>query len=198
MKDVVLLLQDDGKQTVHTAGDIKIKKFPHQNGSKLHFELGNKLYELQVVQPRRYGSWLINQKVSSSKNVYLGSLIDPRFICLPFFEAQSVRYCPLDQIIIPVEGYSHLPLHQARYWKLDEICDVNDRVDEENVFYKYNSTKTMDWLKSKIQRISRVLQNQRLNSVNSAAPTFVAGFDISGQSAVAPKEDSDISSKGET
>eukprot|EP01036_Dinobryon_divergens_P045504 gene45504-60803_t len=78
--------------------------------------------EIQSVQPRRHGSWFIDQRISSEGSLYLASKFDPRFLILPYLEKESSRFCPLDQIIGP-----KIPITGASSWKLEEICDVNDK-----------------------------------------------------------------------
>ncbi len=181
LKDIVLLIQ--GKEIDQgLSGDIKLRKLPHQNGAKLFFEFQDDLYELQVVQPRRFGSWFISQRVSSSKCFYTGNKIDPRFLLLPFFEMSKAQYSPLNQVIIAVEGFFHMSLVNAKQWKLEEICDVNDRIDDEIIFYRYNPEKTIVWLKSKVHNTSKTLFKHRQSKALTVNPSFSSNFDISGQS----------------
>ncbi len=190
LKDIVIIIQNPDRSN-ELISEITLQTYPYQNTPKLFFELRSEIYELQVAQPRRFGSWFINQRVSSSKSIYFGSKIDPRFLCLPFFE-RNTRYSPLDQIIVPVDGFSNLPLGNVKEWKLEEICDVNDKIDDSVVFYRYNVTKILVWLKFKVQRIAQTICKQRLSKASSTNPSFVRNFDISKQTQTSAPRNNDL------
>ena len=102
----------------------------------------------------KYGSWFINERVSSDSHFYLATRVDPRLLCLPFLEKNASKYSPLDQIVVysdklDDDGISdRIPLTNSNEWKLDEMCDMKDLGDM--LLYRYNEGKTLEWLKNKV------------------------------------------------
>ncbi len=94
----------------------------------------------------------------------------------------KVQYSPLNQIITPVDGFHSISLVNAKYWKLEEICDVNDKIDDEIIFYRFNIDKTIAWLKKKVLSTSTTLLKHRLSKAQTVNPSFSSNFDVSGQS----------------
>ena len=190
-QQIVLLLQND-KHTEITSRELELRSLPHPkytNSSKdiervIFIHLNGELYELQSVQWRNHGSWFINQRVSSRKKLYLASKIDPRFFILPYFERSlnnecQGKFCPLNQIITPYNVEDRFPLTNISQWKLDEICDVNDRFGDDMILYRYNLEKTLSWLKGKVHRTSLTLLKQRISKESAANPLFVSHFNLS-------------------
>lgn len=202
--DVILLMQGGSKVDVceMTTVDLELKLFPHPKGcGMLTIVLENGFYELQSIQPSRFGSWFINQRVSSNKTMYMASRLDPRFLCLPYFEKSAGKFSPLDQIIFVGDKFARFPFNLAHTWKLYEICDVNDKLGDDMILYRYNEDKVIEWLKQKVQRTSEVLLKQRDLKCRTMNQSFVPGFDASKQQSAKPyktsKENStDICSPG--
>lgn len=180
-KDIVLLIQ--GQLQEFNARELCLKSYPHPKGyPMLVIDLNNKLYELQCTQPRKYSSWFINQRVSSGQNIYMASILDPRFICLPFLEKTAGRFSPLDQIVTMDEKYSRFPVSRAGAWKMDEVCDVNDKLGDDMLLYRYNETKLVAWLKSRVEAVAGVVKAQREAKASAQNTTFASGFNVSRQS----------------
>jgi ribonuclease H2 subunit B len=180
-KDIVLLIQ--GQLQEFNARELSLKSLPHPKGyPMLVIDLNNKLYELQCTQPRKYSSWFINQRVSSGQNIYMASILDPRFICLPYLEKAAGRFCPLDQVITMDEKYSRFCVKQAGSWKMHEMCDVNDKLGDDMLLYRYNETKLVEWLKGKVNAVAGVLKLQREAKASTHNTTFASGFNVSKQS----------------
>ncbi|KAJ1409652.1 ribonuclease H2, subunit B [Ochromonadaceae sp. CCMP2298] len=175
--DIVMLLQrGPGQPTLLTGQELNLKSFPHPKGyDMLVLDLDNELYEVQVAQPRKHGSWFINQRVCSSGSIHLVSKLDPRFLCLPFL-AKSTKYSPLDQVVHLPEQYARFPFGAAGGWKLHEICDVNDKLGDDMILYRYNESKVLAWLQGKVARTAQVLMRQRLAGAGATDPLFVSGF----------------------
>lgn len=147
------------------------------------------LYEFQIVQPRKgqYGSWFIDQRVSSNSSFYLLSKYDLRFLLLPFFIFTSARYSPLSQIIsstLPTSSKTaatttassgptattdepqanemrKIQLKYQSEWKLDEICDVNDKLGADMLLYRLNYDKLLHWLRGKVTKLTQVIYQKR-------------------------------------
>lgn len=185
-KQVILLLQrTDGRAEIMKETDLNFKVLPHPKGDipVLFVDIGGDIFELQSTQPKKQGSWFVNQKVSSNANVYMASKIDPLFLCLPHFESRT-QYSPLDQIITLSDessGCERMSLNNSIHWKLENIADVKDLGDD-LILYRYNETKTMEWLKAKIQRVARHLLSVRKSRASEQTTSFVSTFNSVGQS----------------
>eukprot|EP01035_Chromulina_nebulosa_P032966 gene32966-44103_t len=83
------------------------------------------------------------------------------------------KYSPLSQIVIS-DGTTEprLPLGNVLQWKMDEMCDVNDKLGDDLILYRYNSDKVLSWLKAKVTRTSKILQEQRRKKDASHNPLF--------------------------
>lgn len=148
----------------------------HPKGIPVIFiKQGKDFLELQVCEPRKYGSWFINQRISSNNSYSLATKIDPRFLCLQHFE-KTDKFSPLDQIIINHEGCDRLPLTDSKEWGLDSICDINNSFGEHMILYRYNETKTIEWLKEKINKISKTIAKQRIIKEAKGNINFVSSF----------------------
>ena len=139
------------------------------------------ILELQKVDPHQFGSWFINQRVSSSKHFFLASKIDPRFLLLPYIQKNGQRYSPIDQLITSETDCNRIPVENIRNWKLEDMCDVNAKF-EDLVLYRHNEEKLLNWLKLKVESTARVLKHQRLKKVASSTTLVSSKFNMTGQS----------------
>lgn len=187
-KEIILLIQKAptvGSGAVVAqeirAKELHLKAFPHPRGyGMMIIDLEDQFYELQSTQPRKFSSWFINQRVSSSQTVYMANIFDPRFLCLPFLEKAGAKYSPLDQIIHMDEKYARFPFQRVSTWKMQDICDVNDKLGDDMILYRYNESKVIDWLKGKVGRTAAAFMKQRLAKMQNT--TFASGFNVSKQS----------------
>lgn len=144
-----------------------------------------KFFEIQKSQLGKYASWFINQQVNSSKHIYLGSQVDPRFLLLPYFEAAGSRFSPLEQIVhsstiaTKGDGVRILPLTHWKQWRMEEVFDVNDKLGDDMILFRYNKDKTLAWLQGKVNKVALVLAKQRRlleqRSQSLFAPSFRSG-----------------------
>lgn len=185
-KDIVLLIQKAGGSiSTHgiSAKELILKSFPHPRGyGMMVIDLEDNMYEVQITQPRKYSSWFINQRVSSGQDLYMANLFDPRYLCLPFLEKSAGKYSPLDQIVFMDAKYARFPFSRASSWKLGEMCDVNDKLGDDMILYRYNERKMLEWLSRKVENTAKALMKQRLSRAQSQNTTFASGFNISKQS----------------
>ena len=190
-KQIVLILQKpDGIVEIVKETNLKLVTLPHPKGTPLlYISLSGHILELQSVQPKKYASWFINQKVSSSSSFYMASKLDPRFLCLPFFMNNGSKFSPLDQIILCKDGCSRLDLTNSNRWKLDEIADVKDLGDD-LIVYRHNEAKTIKWLISKVHKVACIFLRKRQSIACAENVTFVGSFDSSAQTSRSSKCDS--------
>jgi hypothetical protein len=185
-KQIVLLLQRTaGRPEVVNESDVALTVLPHPKGRVpvVYVDLAGEIFELQSVQPKKYGSWFVNQKVSSNAQIYLASRVDPLLLCLPYFETRT-QYSPLDQIVTAPDdaatsSCARLPLAKAASWHLENISDVKDLGDD-LVLYKYNEEKTLAWLSHKVRRAARHLLSVR-KARATVDGTVVSSFNMSAQ-----------------
>jgi hypothetical protein len=147
-------------------------------------KIDNDLYELQSYNSYEiegYGCWFINQRISSQQKFFSASKIDPRFLLLSHLEKNGSRYSPLDQIVTPTSAGARLPLENARFWKMDEFCDVNAKF-EDMVFYRYNEEKVRQWLTTKVNKTAAVIMKQREARMSQSNSLISSTFNISRQS----------------
>jgi hypothetical protein len=144
---------------------------PKEEGGVLFCQAGSNLYELQSAQPRKYGAWFIDQRISSDSSYLIASRFDPKFLLLPFLE-KATRFSPLDQIVTYVEGCDRIPLEQHAQWALGDICDVNDQLGDDMILYRWNLEKTLSWLQSKVDRTAIYLCRKRIQALAVQVSTF--------------------------
>jgi hypothetical protein len=151
--------------------------FPHPKhleGGVLFCQTGSNIYELQSVQPRKYGTWFIDQRIASDSSYLMASKFDPKFLLLPFLEKSS-RYSPMDQIVTYVEGCDRLPLQDCAQWQLGDICDINDQLGDDMILYRLNMEKTLAWLRGKVDRTAAYLCKKRVKTLATQVSTFNSG-----------------------
>lgn len=172
-----LVLFPGDKNNANDEKSFTILTLPHpSNQSTLATIIDNTLYELQFAKYARNCCFFLNQRISSSKNVYFLTKLDIRFIILPFLEKFGTKFSPLDQIVTNLPGYSSIPLHLVTPQMMESICDVNDKLGPDMIFYRYSSEKTIQWLKSKVEKVSHVVKAQRLLSASTQSLSYSSSF----------------------
>ena len=68
------------------------------------------------------------------------------------------------------------------------MCDVNDRLGEDCMLYRYNKEKTLNWLKNKVNRTATVLARQRKRD-QLHNQTFSSTFVSANSKEVKPVDD---------
>ena len=183
-KQIVLLVQSgDGGARIMKETAFDLITLPHPKGIPVVFvQVAGELMELQCIEPKKRGSWFINQRVSSSSKVYVATKFDPRFLCLPYLERAGAKYCPLDQVVCTNDtvGCSRLPLTRSSEWKLDEVTDIKDLGDD-LILFRFNESKTLDWLSVKVRRTAVHFMEQRLRKMDFENVAFVSTFQSSSQ-----------------
>jgi len=150
----------------HDHGKIQFVTFPHPKTKIeiLHIflkdNIGHTFYELNSTQFTKYGSWFVDQRVISSPNIYVATKLDPRFLLLPYLEKHTGKFSPLNQIIA-----AQIPLEFSQQWKLVEICDFNDKLGDDMLLYRYNESKTLEWLRKKVTKTAKLLHLQKIKNL---------------------------------
>lgn len=174
----IIFTRSGDRTNILNSKDIKYVSLMHPKGAKtVCLMIDDEIYEVQNCQPRRHGSWFINQRVISSSNFYLASKIDMRFYLLPHLQ-KATKFSPLDQIVVNHPGCFNIPVVKANDWNMSEFCDINDKFDD-MLLYRYNELKTMNWLAAKVNRCSIVLLNKRKKRY--LTNKFVETFHVTAQ-----------------
>ena len=95
---------------------------------------------------------------------------------------KSEKFSPIDQIITASSGVMRIPMDNLPKWKLDEICDINDKLGDDMLLYRFNAEKTISWLKEKVAKVASVLASQRQKQTKATNNATVDSFDMSFQS----------------
>ncbi|RYH31598.1 hypothetical protein EON65_02355 [archaeon] len=160
--------------------ELKLLTLPHpSNVSALCTVINNELFELNQGNLYRNSSFMVDQRISSSKSLYFLSKLDIRFLVIPFLEKAAGRFCPLDQIIFPITDFSSFPMELLSKESMAAICDVNDKYDE--VYYRYNETKVLGWLKDKVTRTTAAVCAQRSKAFERGQMTYSSTFNVVGK-----------------
>lgn len=177
-KAIVILIE---REFALEYGDINTCILQHPKGCPvLYLQIKDCILELQTIQPFKYGSWFVDQRICSDPYFYAATKIDPRFLILPSLQKNATRFSPLDQIVENREGCSRLLPSDIEKWDLHEICDKNDKLGD-IMLYRFNESKMMDWLKSKVIRTVDVLVNHRRKRESRKNQLFAEGFNASAQ-----------------
>lgn len=162
---------------------FSVTTLPHpRDGPSLFLVQAGSIYEYQKATPRKLGCFFIDQRISSNSTIYVATCVDPRFLLLPFLEANAKgRYSPLDQILTHVEGTQRIPLDNVAKWKMNECCDVNDKFGDDMILYRYNEEKTIQWLRNKVMRTAALLKSKRLQRAKNENKASVDTFNIAAQ-----------------
>lgn len=178
----ILIIEDSCGDVLNgSARELSLVNLPHPKGLPIMFaQVKDCIYEVQLAEARRFGSWFINQRVSSDTGFYIANKIDPRLLILPFFEGDAgAKYSPLDQVVVAADGCDRIPLSEATTkWKLDEMLDMKDLGDD-LVLFRFNMEKAVGLLKRKVERAALVISAHRKK--RSKFETCVSTFDISAQ-----------------
>ena len=183
-KDLILFFQNEQRPSTHT---LPLLHLPHPKGGlTTYINSGGKLYELNVVNPRRHASWFIDQNVSSETGYYLATEVDIRFLLLPFFEKSDRRFSPLNQIVSLESAGDSIPLESFKELKMEQVFDVNDKLGDDMILFRYNEEKTLLWLQNKTRRCAAALSSLRASREGVGSASFVKGFNVSIQNTSAP------------
>lgn len=179
-KTHIFLLNNGRKVISSDIQELDTLNLPHPKGGVpvmfLHFE--GDFYDIQSAEPSKYGSWFVDQRVSSDNKIYLASKFDARFLVLPYLEltAAQPKFSPLDQVVTASGNCHRIPLTKLCSWGMGDMCDVKDLGDD-MVFFRYNEQKMLQWLQSKVAKTALVLAAQRRAHGDREQTAFVSGFD---------------------
>jgi ribonuclease H2 subunit B len=160
MSNIIIFIPNNEQK--QECSNIELFKIIHPSSGLLsYFCIKNdELYELKQLSNENERSWFIENSVKEEGSLYCLSPFDPLFIFINIFEKMDDKkkklYQPLDIILYNDEilGYSELNKIKNIEKRLKEICDINVLSIENNeVFYKFNEDKVLNWLTIKIEKL---------------------------------------------
>lgn len=177
-KDIVMLFPTGNVVPSHF--DLTNFYHPRQDATTVVLH-DNGFFELQRSKLSKYSSWFIDQRVSDSSYLYFSNKIDPRFILLPYLEAAPAKFSPIDQLIhsspLNADGKTErLPLDRLNEWKMYEICDINDKLGDDMILYRFNKDKTLAWLRNKVDKVANIIATQRTRNLRRNQSLYVDSF----------------------
>lgn len=114
----------------------------------------------------KFHSWFIGETVHSGNQIYFATPVDPLFLVLPYLinaGGKANRFMSLEQLVTDEE----LPdCHKILTCSgMDHILQVADRkdIDDDLQVYRYNSEKTLAWLKAKTDSLADMLEKTQVN-----------------------------------
>jgi len=136
----------------------------------------------------KFHSWFIDEKVHSGNTIYFATPIDPLFLLLPYLinAGQKNKFTELDQIVVDEEFADSQKLLKCSS-ALDHISQVADckEIDEDLKVFRYNKDNTLNWLKSKVESLTEVLEQKQ---INVSAKSSQSSLFVRSKSATASKE----------
>ncbi|XP_045505904.1 ribonuclease H2 subunit B [Colias croceus] len=162
------------KDSLFKNNSFTIISLPHPaHGSLTRYcldEENKKVYEI-VTFNEPYRSWFIDETVKSDGSIMLVTPVNPLFLVLPRLRDQcNSRAVPLDDLLSE-KGFDKLINFIGNV--LDNVGDLKG--SSEMKAYKYNEEKTLNWLKSRVLKLSTVLKEKNLHVTSGAtSATFVA------------------------
>jgi hypothetical protein len=197
-KERVVFIQDDNGlfKTLVQGNQIQILTLPHpRHGPISYIECQNIIYEIQSFTPNRHRSWFINQRVSSDPGFLLATKIDPRFLILPCLEMYGQKYSPLDQIVTVQNGCNRIPLNNMLLWKMEEICDINDKLGDDMILFRYNESKVLQLLRTKVIRLAKHLYIRQ--KVVQSQNMYASNFNPNSQMSIVSSSTDNLSASNE-
>ncbi|CAH1780937.1 unnamed protein product [Owenia fusiformis] len=125
-------------------------------------------YEV-IALKEDFRSWFIGQDVVQDGSVYTCTPVDPLFLVLPYMvnASKNDKYMQLDQIVRD-ENYPECTrlctCSQGKDLKL--IADIKG--DDDLKVYRYNKERTLSWLKTKVEKTSKILEKKKIHVTRGA------------------------------
>ena len=166
-----MLVLRDSLNNSNISSSLEFVKFLHPRTNQLVYyaickEKDNEnIFELQSSISRKHGSWFINQQIIGNSKIVCLSIIDPKFLLLPYL-LTSEKYCPIDQLISATykEGCDRLPIEWINKWNMIDICDINDKLGDDMILYRLNKEKLEKFLRKKVYQLAYCISKRRTGS----------------------------------
>ena len=136
-----------------------------------------------TAQQQQYHAWFVGNTVVANGKLHVLSRVDPLFWVLASLQPAQLQdtsvkqpWQPLEQLLsgIPPTVQQALQTNSSQMQHLAATYRTGDD-DEDEVFYKFNYDKILQWLTKKQQSTQAVLEHQRLRQVQKEASAGVTG-----------------------
>ncbi|XP_070173286.1 ribonuclease H2 subunit B-like isoform X2 [Littorina saxatilis] len=117
-----------------------------------------------------YGSWLIGNTVQKDGSFIVTTPVDPVFLVLPYLidARKAGKFMTLDQIVHDNDFPDCARLLEcAGLGDLDQVADMKG--GEDFKAFRYNSDRTLAWLKLKAENVAEVLRDRDIAVAESGA-----------------------------
>ncbi|ORX53446.1 hypothetical protein BCR36DRAFT_411218 [Piromyces finnis] len=167
MSNLVIFIPNDKKNGENENIEIFKLIHPAYGTPNLFCIKNNELYELKQLSKENERSWFFENNVKEEGSFYCICPFDPLFIFINIFDNMDKKdfFQQLDIILYneDIPCYSYLNQVNNIEEKLKNICDVNDlNINTNEMVFKYNETKALEWLKRKIDNLCKNFENLTL------------------------------------
>eukprot|EP00057_Strongylocentrotus_purpuratus_P021588 XP_011676062.1 PREDICTED: ribonuclease H2 subunit B [Strongylocentrotus purpuratus] len=155
---------------------VKLRHPKTENGVMFLFSSdGTSVHEVMRFK-RDFGSWFINDSVQQDGSLEVITPVDPVFLALPYLIKSSKernKFMTLDQIILDDDYPQCIRLlHCSGMSDIERVAEVKGSGDVRA--YRYDESKTLDWLKDKVEQTAARLGQTDVHVASGAqSTTFV-------------------------
>jgi ribonuclease H2 subunit B len=135
---------------------------------------GQRVHDVMTFDEDGRRSWFVGNLVLSDGSMIVTTPVDPVFLVLPYLiqASKTGKFMSVECLLVD----SELPecRRLAACCSANELCtvaDVKDAGGDCNV-YRYNSEKTLVWLRQKVEALVSALQQNDVNA-NASVATFI-------------------------
>ncbi|XP_033638009.1 ribonuclease H2 subunit B-like [Asterias rubens] len=174
----VIIAPDGVVKRSNDEQDIAFVKLKHPKTEKAAMFMfssdGATVHELTSFK-EKYRSWIINETVQEDGAMIMATAIDPLVLILPYLikAESSGMFITLDQILDDVDYPQCHRLHKCSgVSQMHYIANVKGSSDLQA--YKYNQEMTLDWLRTKVERLVGKLEEKDIHvTTGSHSATYV-------------------------
>lgn len=135
------------------------------------FSPGNLTVQEVLIFDETKRSWFIDNNVKSDGKLYLSTSIDPIFLVLPYLRKSQLAQ-PLEQCLWDEDFPETYRLAQCENLKLGLVADCKG--DKSLQAFKFNEDKSLKWLKEKVEKVARLLEQKGVHvSQGAMSATYV-------------------------
>ncbi|XP_072180432.1 ribonuclease H2 subunit B-like [Diadema setosum] len=155
---------------------VKLRHPKTDKGAMFFFSSdGSSVHEVMQFK-RPCGSWFINDTVQEDGSLEVVTPVDPVFLLLPYLKKSSQernKFMTLDQIVYDEDYPQCVRLLQCTgISAVENISEVKGSGDMRA--YRYDETKTLDWLRAKVEQTTACLEGTDIHVGSGAqSMTFV-------------------------
>lgn len=167
------------KDSLYSSTDVQIIRLKHPRTSSSAMYVidkdKNKMFEM-ISFDEGNRSWFIGETVQSNGKLYLVSPVDVTYLILPYL-MQADKNVPLDHLLIDPD-YPEIS-HLASAAASKDFSHVADRKGNPELgVWRYNEETTLNWLESKVKKLSTLLQEKKIPTSAAQSFTYVRTMEL--------------------